>query len=1017
MFVWSDPVCEELFNKLLAHEEQFPIFTVEDNIQEIKHVSWKNVFDIIQSKHWHHTEKATCPHAESLFEHLCRCAELCYEEAIRRELENPHLYFYTGLLHDVGKPGTLRIRGKYTSFKGHGLVGGSLILHLWSEKLGDALGLTFIDWGAISTATDVHMCGYFPDMCEPQQLDSFRLLSFSVRLLIQVLRIGDCGSLIPMIDEENIRKEELKKVFETQDMFIEKTTIPILNYAEKYNLTNGVLIQLQGASGSGKSTLRTYIKNQLNGCNIVEVVRDDVMVETSFKDQGLDPVKNYTPEQYRSCYDHYQKRKEVLSKRVNSKMMTQIQEALLQGYVVITDTLATAYSLPAMNILPKKEVKSAFKVSFWCSRGPELFTDENSLNRHGMTSETQIKIHGERNLMNPLRNLDDFASVTSITETPKAKIIEKKDWIRPHFSLSTNWNNIKRREIKTILDHVKLSYKYCQSLPRKLIFKTSQDYSLRELVEILFNSGGVDEVKDFFSRYAYQVSVNSDHIVGIKYIDGMNRIWRSSWAREARGRFYYYDSEKRHVIPLKETLQRGAEILTSSHKNVDETQDMSSKEFDHLDDTQQELISLLRSENDEPITGILSCKVDGMLLVLNFYPISCEQYQVMQNMVTTSKMHLFLSDKTLVVPSTQGTLFAGETVFDYIITAFCGEMNIDVPDTTPLKAWKALETSLRSWLETLYNAINMKDKMLNMTAEMICKNRTTYRGNVHTELAVNYDASYVAFLGVYYDGKYIPHSDLPNTREFITHPGYISISSTKQIQEAVQDLENVIVEGRSLSEFAEKWFKNKETPVHAEGFVYLHKTRSGAYDYSKIKLPVYYMLHKIKKENIQTLLALPNTVDSYFPSLTALRKFEYDLKGMMINLADRLGETVTDFLTGEKKDAFLQTLNERARARMDKYFNNKENMKADEIKAIYAICTREGLDHFKEKFVKLAFSIFGQLNDAIKRDSVVVLCVDLLLKTCPWLGKEHVEKTVVSLLEKKDKIINTVWFLFVATPA
>src|SRR5690606_28899004 len=135
----------------------------------------------------------------------------------------------------------------------------------------------------------------------------------------------------------------------------EKTTTPILNYAEKYKLTNGVLIQIQGASGSGKSTLRNYIKNKLVGCNVVEVVRDDVMVEISFKDRGLKPIKTYTPEQYRESYEHYQKRKEFLSKRVNSEMMNQIQEALIQGYVVITDTLATAYSVPAMNILPKKE--------------------------------------------------------------------------------------------------------------------------------------------------------------------------------------------------------------------------------------------------------------------------------------------------------------------------------------------------------------------------------------------------------------------------------------------------------------------------------------------------------------------------------------------------------------------------------------------------------------------------------------------------------------------------------------
>ena len=64
-------------------------------------------------------------------------------------------------------------------------------------------------------------------------------------------------------------------------------------------------------------------------------------------------------------------------------------------------------------------------------------------------------------------------------------------------------------------------------------------------------------------------------IVGIKYVDGVNKIWNTAWAREARGRFYHVTSER--AVPLKDGLQRGVELLTKAHleDGVNETQDVS----------------------------------------------------------------------------------------------------------------------------------------------------------------------------------------------------------------------------------------------------------------------------------------------------------------------------------------------------------------------------------------------------------------------------------------------------------
>lgn len=78
--------------------------------------------------------------------------------------------------------------------------------------------------------------------------------------------------------------------------------------------------------------------------------------------------------------------------------------------------------------------------------------------------------------------------------------------------------------------------------------------------------------------------VIGENVIGMKYLDGLNRLWKTTWAREARGRFYYVDTDG--VVTLKEGLQRGIELLTKAHieDGVSETQDVEGRTFDKFDD-------------------------------------------------------------------------------------------------------------------------------------------------------------------------------------------------------------------------------------------------------------------------------------------------------------------------------------------------------------------------------------------------------------------------------------------------
>ena len=80
----------------------------------------------------------------------------------------------------------------------------------------------------------------------------------------------------------------------------------------------------------------------------------------------------------------------------------------------------------------------------------------------------------------------------------------------------------------------------------------------------LSQQGGRSIVKEFFDYYIYRVSEpakDQQEIVGIKYVDGINKNWTTVWAREARGRFYC--NTPTGAVSLKDGLQRGVEVSDS----------------------------------------------------------------------------------------------------------------------------------------------------------------------------------------------------------------------------------------------------------------------------------------------------------------------------------------------------------------------------------------------------------------------------------------------------------------------
>ena len=92
-----------------------------------------------------------------------------------------------------------------------------------------------------------------------------------------------------------------------------------------------------------------------------------------------------------------------------------INEGLFAGEVVITDTLMTSYSITSSNIL-SEAVKRAFRIDIWCHRS-DVITETESNTRLGMDVDTQIRLHGNRSILNPFKSDIKWFSLIPVTES------------------------------------------------------------------------------------------------------------------------------------------------------------------------------------------------------------------------------------------------------------------------------------------------------------------------------------------------------------------------------------------------------------------------------------------------------------------------------------------------------------------------------------------------------------------------------------------------------------------------
>jgi hypothetical protein len=1006
------------------------ILIIKDNTQKTISCTWQTIFDYIKSKHWHSEGGKITPHSESLYDHLLSVGDISYTHA-KNIGYNDHdciKAFLTGLLHDIGKPGTMTFMGKHVAFKGHGLNGGAMIENFWSPEIEDKLGMTASDWGDISTCADVHMCGYFPTQKTDDHKFSLNILPSSVKSMLIPLRRGDQLGLVPYPDGIPIQTI-LEQLDSSEDDFVNclMQDMNVSDYISSTNKAKGILIQVQGGSADGKTTFARKLKNFF-GDKAVYLNRDFFMVNRSRHEMRLPPVtmEEITPSIYTAAYDAYIASDKKWASLINKDIYNGVLVGLHSGKIVITDSMITMFDKAVFSVIPNVAL-SAYKINFWLHRNVEVTVSETE-NRLGMDLDTQLKAHGNIDIYTPLREGINWINLISHTE--KSDMSEQLPY-QAHLSISVGWTGIKEHIISHLCNKINDIYNCGVALfPRMPSIEETMNMTLIELVHLLRDR---QVINIFFETYNYRVLTKriSPKIIGVQYMDGINQIWRPKWAREARGRFY--DISGPTIIELKSGLSRGIEILTIAHteNDVSETSDLDTKSYEHLDDTQQMLMKKFSGSN--PLNTWITAKVDGSLAMINIYPPQSPQYPIMCKTVEkygdefAKKLYYYCRDNAapIITVSSKGTLLMGVDMQDYFQTAL-------QPLIPCYQNWEEAIPYFVSLVMDYYGELvrtfkdNSKfnpDGYITLTFEAYCKDRTTYLGNRHSELAVSYNENGMNLLGMVHNNHYFPHFDLP--KKVFKQPFAKLVRSTNEVFDIMDKLDKMVCGEISQEDFLSNFILDEMDSrlVHPEGFVILTPLEDGTYDYAKIKTNMYYKCHKVRERYIPYLRSLPVASHIHYPIVKGLIEYFDNMKPNLENLVkesylflskeiDKTSPCYNAFKenTNETNMASLSNTaikkNKGALIRFDNYLANPTEKDKDIIikMLMNSTETRQIINQKLLTITKLFFEVREE-----KEEDFVLFTRKLIMAVTPW--NDGWEDTLKKFIDSGGEIINRLYGL------
>ena len=704
-------------------------------------------------------------HDETLIEHLCETAAACHTRAIhmgyivkKQEKEeeeeeeeekeevggyqlapsvqefftSPWVFYLSGFLHDIGKPGSYRQAGvsnigkkKKMYTNGHGLIG-CAILESWlmSNEFRESFGLSEKDCEALAVATNYHM--YVYPLTRYGKLDKVRIaivanaLTIGSCLLLNVLRYGDAKGKSPLVSTP---AHPSRPIFLNDEAFgelQEEYEATLLEYTKnppnlfKMMENAGLVICLTGYSGTGKTTRRnqlvSYLETQFN----LKLGDDIHYINCPYEIHAT--LGKYDLKQRRLFYD---------------QMKADITSAANAGRIVLIDTMAGMSNI-SKEYLYENVPSNTIKVDLICTRFPDTSTDEETRTRHYITVKQQRAVNKEqdkaspmnRNSMDPVGPRVPLFLLNSVCERKRCTYLRynnsqekelKNPWARntinrhhAHYVLPVAhgkdlmFSNFSRVLLTNLMNSRQAYVTNDKSWLPPLTYNLAQEdeTNLQALLQKLLNQcphprtpeQSLRHTRRFFEESNYIFSLTeiagTRKIVSINYIDKKNRLFAPLWAREARGAaFIIYVpefSDKWTCLLYKAPLLRCFEILSSYHKSNDvkASQHMAHvRDISFIDKAERRVVERFNHNpsaffgqcpGDGDDVWELSEKVDGSLCNVSVFSSQHPAYVILTDSLRNGKLdlwHCFVAD-FLIIPSTKNSIQISDNMKSTFITAF-----------------------------------------------------------------------------------------------------------------------------------------------------------------------------------------------------------------------------------------------------------------------------------------------------------------------------------------------------------
>lgn len=946
----------QVFDSLRRFLNCKTFFVNNENI--LTEITFNTLLSFLSEEHYHQNVKtdkirvvfsdkkkpatASCNfHYESLIWHsiMAMCVSIDYALG---STQNLLLVALTALFHDIGKPSCLALFGKNIGYPFHGEYGACILSQFFSNEISNFISKK--EWEDMCRTISVHMCSYHTtgnDKWSLYRRTLAQLETDDVKLLSEYLAVGDTFGKVP--DPELTNTDDFISSRSDYDKTIKKP-IDIKSLMEDDN-KKGLCYLIRGKSGNGKTTIvQTLIEFHLaKGFKLSQLVivsRDEIMAYVTSRHINHKLSKPRPDgKEYEMLYNAYKLYK--LGKVVNKEMMKRISTAISQGKIVFVDSCILYYD--GMKDCMPDNISDAFIIAIDCVRNT-VFT-ETDANKNGMPFDTLCKTLSDRTPINWISTqsmcIEKLASISTGSKKSEIPYV-------PHLTFQHGFNNYSSIGMDILIQTISPIIEY---FVNSLKSEDTSKMTINQYINYLYRNFGIDGVCSVLRAQSYRVanSHQNNDVLRMNYLEH-NQLWTELWSRWTRGiTFIVMDGV---MIPIKSLLQRGAEMMTGKQleRGITGTESVDFGDNDeshdekisnalssilHLDEIQQETITKLLLNRNVDMN--LSFKKDGSLL----------GYTIYQDPKVIEFMRKFIQDSgdkfaqkilqicdSLGIPfgtfSSQSTLLIGENMLDWTVQALLSTIMSDDDISLRFNSKTYMDAVDKCFPQILLNLTNLihdvsanlnipSDASITISMESICRlRRSIFALKDHDELALSYQSSSCTVLSISYCNlltvKSIPHfifSEFICKYRFI-EPCFWKVTHTTEVNSLLDDLNAVIFEKMSISEFFTKnkphnKYENFEYIIDREGFV---SYTGDTFDYGKIKTDAYYIAHKLKAKNIGYLgeLAKIPSARQSFPLCnevsTFYSKIEDDINSLIHNFMLIGTSTIFNGFSDEAKISF-----------------------------------------------------------------------------------------------------------------